>query len=51
MAGGGVVGGNTVDSSKKIMIANMKVVTEKPDVFVDKLMTFAESVNVDILNP
>jgi hypothetical protein len=51
MANGGIVGGDTIDSSRRIIIENITMTAATPTDFVDQLMEFTENTNVDILNP
>jgi hypothetical protein len=50
-ANGGVVGGDTIDSSNTIIIENMQMAPETPEDFQEKLMEFSESINTDMINP
>ena len=49
--GGFVGGGDTVDSSRPIIIENQQVVTDSPEDWSQQMMEFSENTNTDIINP
>jgi hypothetical protein len=48
---GGIVGGDTINTDRSIVIQNLELTAENPADFMDQLQNFTENVNVDILNP
>ena len=47
---GGVVGGDTIDSSSSLVIENLNLTAEDPVDFGEQLQEFSESINTDIIN-